>query len=145
MVTYLDNCKLNPRTYFHKSVYQKTGLTEISILNQSQLSSTISTSKLFYWLVKRLHSMHTRLVDHIFGKSIACYNKPWLCSKQSHYREVLQWEIFMKQESRFGSNGRRSCLHSFKNLLTYETIIYLKNVSIICGTFWCIKSMYMKL
>jgi hypothetical protein len=32
----------------------------------------------------------------------------------------------------FGPNGRLSCL---QNLLTYETIKYLKNVSLICSTF----------
>ena len=36
------------------------------------------------------------------------------CHRQSHYRKVLQWEIFMEQEVRFGPNGRLSCLHSFK-------------------------------
>ena len=35
----------------------------------------------------------------------------------------------------FGPNGRLFLPSLLQNLLTYETIIYLKNVSMICGTF----------
>ena len=46
----------------------------------------------------------------------------------------------MEQELRFGLNlGQMADFPKLQNLLTYEIIIYLKNGSIICGTFWCIK------
>ena len=34
--------------------------------------------------------------------------------KQSQFREVPRWEIFMEQKLRFGPNGQFACLHSFK-------------------------------
>ena len=42
-----------------------------------------------------------------------------------------------------GSSGRAEWpTFLLQNLLTYETMIYLKWKDIICGTFWCIKKIY---
>jgi hypothetical protein len=84
-----------------------------------------------YWTVSNFHSLGTDTWRDSY------------CSNQSHYREVPWWEIFMEQELRFGLDlGRMANFPAFmlQNLLTYETIIYLKWNDTICGTFRCIKN-----
>ena len=57
------------------------------------------------------------------------FNKIW------SYTRLIHERILGILAAQPGPNGQLSCLHSFKNLLTHETIIYLKLNVRICSTF----------
>ena len=46
-----------------------------------------------------------------------------VASSQSHYREVLRWEIFMEQELRFGLDFGRLAVLKKRALANYEQLL----------------------
>ena len=79
-----------------------------------------------------LETQHSRICGHYFGYwSISGFHSA-LChdvqKRQSHYREVPRWEIFMEQELRFGMIW--AGLHYWKKSLgwiwaTFEAVFFI--------------------
>ena len=64
---------------------------------------------------------HSREVDERSGRR---FWKLWENPRQSHYKEVLRWEIFMEQELRFGLDLGRLALLKKKNIwANYELFL----------------------
>ena len=66
----------------------------------------------------------TKFITSYCHKIHKCIDKTFVCTLyQSHYREVIRWEIFMEQKLRFGLNLGRLAVLKKRVLANYEQLL----------------------